>query len=581
MAAEKAGRRTSGSRLGPLSIHLIHLFMGFIDAFKRWRLAEKGMSSGKKRRKAATSESPVVHSIERSIWIKMLIYPVFCFLSCLSVGLHEVDGSLFYDDTFRRLLVCVIVSVVGVLFYHIRQPSDVRNGKVILIFGGILVHLLLLRTTFYFIATNGWNEDYRLLMAPLALAPMVHSVLLGRHAGVFSAIMVSLFGSLLVPVGDIYSFIIISFTTGGIAVALTRSVRRRSDLLRAGLYVGAVSLLLVLAFDKIQFQTLPTHDELPIEVAKLALALLSGIGTAMVVSGLLPVLEALFMITTNISWLELSDLNHKLLRKLQLEAPGTYHHSMVVATLSESAAEAIGANAAMCRVCSYFHDIGKLAKPNYFIENQGDSNPHDELTPTMSTIIIIAHVKDGVDMAIKNKLNRKIIEVIREHHGTSVMRYFYHKALEQRQEAEDKVEQGLAGKEDMPDVDLKGFRYPGPCPSSRESGIISLADIVESASRTLKKPNPNRIHKLVNELVMARVTSGQLDDSDLTMGEIKAVCGSFSSTLISMMHSRVDYPEDGDKEKKAKREHPVESEVVEDNLPPDLSLAGKIQVPVQ
>jgi putative nucleotidyltransferase with HDIG domain len=140
---------------------------------------------------------------------------------------------------------------------------------------------------------------------------------------------------------------------------------------------------------------------------------------------LLPALESIFTITTDISWLELSDLNHKLLRKLQLETPGTYHHSMVVATLAESAAEDIGANASMCRVCSYFHDIGKLKKPEYFIENQGDHNPHDTLTPTMSAIIIIAHVKDGVDMAIKHKLNPKIIEVIREHHGDSLVQYFY------------------------------------------------------------------------------------------------------------------------------------------------------------
>ena len=160
---------------------------------------------------------------------------------------------------------------------------------------------------------------------------------------------------------------------------------------------------------------------------------------------------------------------------------------MVVATLAESAAEDIGANASMCRVCSYFHDIGKLNKPEYFIENQGDRNPHDALTPTMSAIIIIAHVKDGVDMAIKHKLNPKIIEVIREHHGDSLVQYFYHKAREQRVDSEVKVDEGLENREDLPDVDVRSFRYPGPCPSSRESGIISLADCVESRSAKLEK----------------------------------------------------------------------------------------------
>ena len=157
----------------------------------------------------------------------------------------------------------------------------------------------------------------------------------------------------------------------------------------------------------------------------------------MIVSGLLPLFESSFNLTTDISWLELSDLNHKLLRRMQLQAPGTFHHSMVVASLAEAAAEEIGANPMMCRVCSYFHDIGKLQKPAYFIENQGESNPHDSLTPTMSALVIIAHVKDGVDMAIKGKLNPRIIDVIREHHGTSLVYFFYRKAEEQR-----KLEEG-------------------------------------------------------------------------------------------------------------------------------------------
>lgn len=552
--------------------------MGFIDAFKRWRLAEQGMSSGKKRRTTSASESAVVNSMDRSIWLKVLIYPVFAVLSCLVVVSYNADGVLFCDDEMRRGLVCLILSVVAVFYYHIRHSAQVRNSKVLLIFGGVLVNLALIRATIYFVDANGWNADFRLLLAPLAFAPMIHSVLLGRHAGLFSALMVSLFGSMMVPVSLVFPFLVISLSAGGVAVALTRNVRRRSDLLRAGVYVGAVILLLSLAFDMIHIYPLPTSDCFPEEGAKLAVALFGGVLTGMVVSGLLPILETLFSITTDISWLELSDLNHKLLRKLQLEAPGTYHHSMVVATLSESAAEKIGANASMCRVCSYFHDIGKLRKPNYFIENQNEINPHDDLTPTMSTIIIIAHVKDGVDMAIKHKLNPKIIEVIREHHGTSVMSYFHHKALEQQKEFEKKVEKGLENKDDVPEVDVKTFRYPGPCPSSRESGIISLADIVESASRSLKKPTPQRVHKLVNELVMARVTAGQMDNSDLTMGDIKEICASFASTLSSMMHTRIDYPDEEGKDSK-KKESPIEKIEVVENLPPDLNLAGKSEVP--
>jgi hypothetical protein len=274
----------------------------------------------------------------------------------------------------------------------------------------------------------------------------------------------------------------------------------------------------------------------------------TGLVTGMIVSGLLPVLESSFTLTTDISWLELSDLNHKLLRRMQLEAPGTFHHSMVVASLAETAAETIGANPTVCRVCSYFHDIGKLNKPEYFIENQGQNNPHDALTPTMSALVIIAHVKDGVDMAIKSRLNPRIIDVIREHHGDSLVFYFYRKGQEQRRNEEEKVDEGLENPEDLPEVDEKNFRYPGPCPCTKESGIISLADAIESASRSLQKPTPQKIRALVDDIVFNRIKDGQLDDCGLTISDLKMARESFCKTLRSMMHNRIDYPR---KEKEA------------------------------
>ncbi|MEJ6700261.1 MAG: HDIG domain-containing protein [Akkermansiaceae bacterium] len=528
--------------------------MGFIDAFKRWRLAKKGMSSGKKRRTSTTSENSVVDSMARSVWMKVLIYPAFAGLVCLITAFYVSDVTLFHESGMRRTLICLILSAGVILIYHIRHSLKVGNGRVVLVFGGVLVHLAILRAACYLIDKNAWDVDYRILLPPLAFAPMVNSVLAGRHAGAFSALCVSLFGCLLMPVPDVFCYLVTSLMVGFIAVALTRRVRRRGNLLRAGFYVGLTTFLLALAFNKIDLALMTTTEGLSVEVIKILVVLSGGLLTGMVVSGLLPALESLFTITTNISWLELSDLNHKLLRKLQLEAPGTYHHSMVVATLAESAAEEVGANASMCRVCSYFHDIGKLSKPEYFIENQGDRNPHDTLTPTMSAIVIIAHVKDGVDKAIKHKLNPKIIEVIREHHGDSLVRFFHHKAREQLLEAEKKVEEGIENKEDLPEVDTKSFRYPGPCPSSRESAIISLADCVESASRSLKKPTPQKIRNLVNDIVMAKVTSGQLNNSNLTMGDIKKACDSFCTTLRSMMHARIDYPKDDEGGKKKNKE---------------------------
>jgi len=209
---------------------------------------------------------------------------------------------------------------------------------------------------------------------------------------------------------------------------------------------------------------------------------------------------------------------------MQLEAPGTFHHSMVVATLSEAAAESISANASLCRVASYFHDIGKIEKSEYFIENQGDENPHDNLTPNMSALVIIAHVKDGIDLAVRHKLNQAIINVIKEHHGKSLVYYFYRRALEA--------------------VSEKGFRYPGPTPRTKESGIIALADSIESASRSLKKPTPQKIQAMIDEIVHNKIKDGHLDNCPLTFKELNTIKATFSKTLRSMLHSRISYPKE-------------------------------------
>lgn len=519
--------------------------MGFIDIIKRWRLAQKGLSSGRKRRTATKSSGGVAESIGSGLAVKFFVYFVFTLLVCLLVSICDAFDGLYEDNTIQRVSVCFVISVAMILFYHIRESVKVQNGRLVLIFGAALTNLVLVWSVVCLLRQNPlWSLDYLFLAPPVAFAPMVLSVLAGRHAGVFASVSTALFGSLMMPKEDVFSFVIMSIVVGCTAVALTRRVRRRGSLLRAGFYVGLSMLLLSFVFEKIEFSTFVSAETIPSEVGKIFIVMLGGLLTGMVVSGILPALESLFSLTTSISWLEMSDLNHKLLRRLQLEAPGTYHHSMVVATLAESAAEKVGADASMCRVCSYFHDIGKLEKPEYFIENQGDVNPHDTLSPTMSALVIIAHVKDGVDMAIKDKLNPKIIDVIREHHGKSMVKYFYHKAREQSLDASGKEGEGSEVEQILPEVDTKNFKYPGPLPSSRESGIICLADSVESASRSLSKPTPQKIHNLVNEIVMAKVLSSQLDDSGLTMGEIKMLISSFASTLRSMMHTRIDYPKD-------------------------------------
>lgn len=512
--------------------------MGLVDEIRRWRLVQQGLSSGKKRR--TQSDAGVLVRLDRSLVIRGLLYVGFAIGMCgLLLGLPGIGRM--------DMVVGMVILACSLGIFHLNhQLSARRNGSVFLVFGGILIHLWLIRFICELITGSSFEVGFQFLVIPFAFAPMIHSVLLGQKAGVYTSVFVSLFGALAVPTGDPWSFLAISLFCGLTAVFATKRVRKRGRLLRAGFWVGTAVLVLNILFSRISIAGLDMGDpEAWQEFGRVCLiALTSGVLTGLFVGGILPLLEELFDLTTEISWLELSDLNHPLLRRMQLEAPGTFHHSLVVASLAESAAEAIGADAIVSRVCAYFHDIGKLSKPEYFIENQGGANPHDELTPTMSALIIIAHVKDGVDLAIKNKLNPRILQVIQEHHGDSLVYYFYRKAQERLQKEEADRGDGESSADDLPRIDEKSFRYPGPVPESRESAIISLADAIESASRTISKPSPSRIEALINDIVFKRMKDGQLDHSSLTMSELTTIRGVFAKTLRSMMHARIQYPKD-------------------------------------
>ncbi|NJR42654.1 MAG: HDIG domain-containing protein [Akkermansiaceae bacterium] len=407
--------------------------MGFFDSIKRWRLAREGLSSGKKRR--VHLENPIIQALEESGLIKFSLYAMFAVL-CAVLVVRSSDGILITNTSIKSALCGFAIAVMAILMFHVSfQASCQRNSRVILVLGGLIGHLLVAQMMMKF----GDAQLSRFLLVPFALAPMLHGVLLGRAVASFSAIFVTLIGCLLVPQAEIVSYMIFSFISGMTGVLAGYQVRRRLQLLQAGFYVGAVTLMVGLILGRLDVAPCfgpDSMEHLKVLGMGSAAAFATAVATVIIISGLLPIFEGVFHLTTDISWLELSDLNHKLLRQMQLEAPGTFHHSLIVAALAEAAAEKIGANAPMCRVCSYFHDVGKLKKPNYFIENQHDGaeNPHDNLTPTMSAMIIIAHVKDGVDLAVKNKLNPRIIDVIQEHHGDSLVHYFYRRAQEQKKQ---------------------------------------------------------------------------------------------------------------------------------------------------
>ncbi|MCX8495313.1 MAG: HDIG domain-containing protein [Akkermansiaceae bacterium] len=521
--------------------------MGFFDAIKRWRLTREGLSSGRKRR--VHSENRVIQILEDSLWVKLALYAGFA-LGCGLLILKSSTGTLFAEDSFKGALCGLIIGATAVAMFQISfQSTCRRNSRVMLVLGGVICHLLLVRAVMGLTDSGALSNSFRLFAVPFAFAPMLLGVLLGRAVAAFSAVFVMVIGCLLVPQPEVFSYTLLSLVCGITSMVLAFQVRKRIELLQAGIYVGLVTIIIGFVLGRLDIGAVfgpDSMDHLQLLGSGCATALGTAVISALLISGLLPLFEGTFQLTTDISWLELSDLNHKLLRQMQLEAPGTFHHSLIVAALSEAAAEKIGANAPMCRVCSYFHDVGKLKKPAYFIENQHEiaENPHNSLTPTMSALVIVAHVKDGVDLAVKYKLNPRIIDVIQEHHGDSLVYYFYRRAQEQKKAEMEKISRRLENPEDLPVVDEKNFRYPGPRPSSRESGIIALADTIESASRSLQKPTPAKIRAMVDDLVRTKINDGQLNDCPLTLRELSLVKDSFAATLRSMLHSRIDYPKD-------------------------------------
>jgi putative nucleotidyltransferase with HDIG domain len=261
----------------------------------------------------------------------------------------------------------------------------------------------------------------------------------------------------------------------------------------------------------------------------------AGLAVGFLVLGILPFIERVFRITTSMTLLELADASHPLLRRLALEAPGTYNHSLQVATLAEEAAEAIGANSLLCRVASYYHDVGKINKSEYFVENQqsGD-NRHINLSPSVSLLIIIGHVKDGVELGKEYNLPTSVIPFIQQHHGTTLVEFFYHRARS-GVDRTDPLEQ---------EVQEHQYRYPGPKPRTKEVAIVMLADCCESACRAMEEPNANRIETLVHEMAMKRLLDGQFDESDLTMRELELIERSLVKSLLGLYHGRIQYPSD-------------------------------------
>ena len=428
------------------------------------------------------------------------------------VGLLKTGRD--YAALAGRTLLVLAMAALMIVYLHQNRLRILENNALLGLLGSVVLTVLLLGRLF---SMPAWPEA--VYLNPSALVGLLLTLLIDAKvasmAAVVTAVLLGVISGFSWPVGTL------ALVGGLTAVLSVTKVSQRGDLMRAGFIVGGANVLLMMALG------LASKDTGLI--VNSYLGLISGVLASIVAIGVLPYLESAFKITSSIRLLELSNPNHPLLRRLMLEAPGTYHHSILVGNLAEAAAEAVGADGLLARVGAHYHDIGKLKRPYFFVENQvGKDNPHDKIAPSLSTLIVTSHVKDGLELAGEYKLPDVVTQFIAQHHGTDLVRFFYHRATEA---SEDNT------------VEEKDFRYPGPKPHGKEVAIVSLADAAEAAVRSLSKPTPGKIEGLVRKIIKDRLNSGQLDESDLTFQDMDRIANAFVKVIMGMFHTRVEYPE--------------------------------------
>ena len=436
-----------------------------------------------------------------------------------------------------KYLLTALILLLYVIYLSSNRPKIFADNKKLLLI--TILIFLQVGVGALIVGPLGWPT----YVVPTTISSMLLGILFNPGIGFVGTVVI---GLLLAGItGFDYSFAIMTMFVGLVSIYSVTQIRTRNQIFKAILYILSAYLIVVFTLGTLRYEDL--KEILQISVYYLIPnAILSPFVTYM----MLGVFERVFDITTDVTLLELSDLNNPLLKELSVKAPGTFHHSIIVGNLAESAALTIGANSLLARVGSYYHDIGKMVKPEYFVENQKDKmNKHEGLAPNMSALILASHVKTGIEMGEKHRLPKLIRDFIPEHHGKNLMSYFYNKALEDKE---------------TKDVNEADYRYPGPSPKSKETAIVMLADTVEAATRTLSNPTAGRLRKQVEELVEQRFLEGELDDSDLTMRDLKGIIDGFMSVLLGIYHQRIEYPkleeqkktqnQDGSKKEKVAKE---------------------------
>ncbi|MFE7061111.1 HD family phosphohydrolase [Sutcliffiella sp. NPDC057660] len=425
------------------------------------------------------------------------------------------------------IIISLMVMALAYLFRRIDTSIHSKNTYLTMYLLVFSITLLLLKIFSLFQTLNATEIGF---IAPVAMGAMLIKMLIDDRIAIISGIIFGICGSLIfntVPGAMNYTvgaYLIISAIA---SVLFLNQHNRRLTILQTGLFVSLINVITVIAMMLLtnrdlsgvsQWLEIGTHS---------TMAIGSGVVSAVLTIGILPFFEVGFGMLSTMKLLELSNPNHPLLRKILMETPGTYHHSVMVANLSESACEAVGANGLLARVASYYHDIGKTRRPHYFIENQmGRSNPHDKLPPQTSRNIIVAHATDGAQILREHNMPKEIVDIAAEHHGTTLLKFFYHKAKEKNEDTREEE-----------------YRYPGPKATTKEAAIVGTADSIEAAVRSLNNPTPDKIESIVKAIISDRLQDGQYSDCSLTFKELETVGQSFCETLQGIFHSRIEYPD--------------------------------------
>jgi len=436
------------------------------------------------------------------------------------IGLLKDLGLLNDNSHFQwYMYICLSIPILIVMFlqwyYIFKYHKDIYDDTNKLIMINILncIAILIARTL----------SMVSPFLIPLACVPMTFTLLVNHKVSLTTSVLNCILISSAVEFNiEITILAIVNAVIGSI---ILKKMQQRNDILYSSLYILAINIVLTFSLGFLLSNNI-------VDVGRKTLftgvaSIISGIFTI----GLLPFFESTFDIVTTIKLLELSNPNHPLLKRLLMEAPGSYHHSILVGNLAEVAAETVGGNPVLARVSSYYHDVGKIKRPYFFKENQiGKDNPHNKITPNLSTLIITSHVKDGVELAKEYKIPKVIRDIIEQHHGTSLVKYFYITMKNSSERPED--------------IKEEDFRYPGPIPETKEAGIIMLADSIEAAVRSINEPTKGKIEEMVNNIIKDRLNEGLLDNCDLTLKDLNKIRGSFLKVLTGIYHQRIEYPED-------------------------------------